>query len=582
MLTFVHFIVLALGTQLPYGAHAQDPSTKVWGVYAYTVFGDSTPNALAEIQPKILSEYGASQLSAVGSAFRNRYVTSSGGNQSDTGIQYISPSILETEDVNVYSTTDQYAIASAQAFMIGLYPPLEQLNMNRSDEVANGTKYTAPLGGYQFPRIVTLGKSNPGSLAISGQAECTMYDVAESEYQNSAEAQKLSGDSQSFYSGLWDKVLSGTFDQSSAVYTNALDIAEYLDYEYLHNETASEYITNDDLRQARYLADRYSYATNGEGASTNQSSFGTAGPIAGQTLASSILSTFRANIEERGAKDKMKLLFGEEKTAVALASQIGLANPSASNFFSRPVRGASLVFELYSFESDIEYPSYPSSDQLYVRFFLHNGTDSSTEFTSYPLFGHGPSQTYIPWNDFEEELETFAVQSISEWCIRCNADSIFCGGALGNDKPTSKKGKGVSPAVAGVIGAVVTLAVIALLAVLGIFLPRVFRKRKDRQASTGGFKGMTKMASDTDVSFQNPIWGATKTSSSQKQQEVSTTDSRGHGHERLGSWEMNEHKAGLDGSPPTTTRGMHAALGNDQDDLEIHSGLQPVREHESI
>lgn len=582
MLTTGQVIAIALSAQLPQSVTAQDSLDKVWGVFAYTIFGDSTPDALAQSQPKVLSDYGASQLAAAGSAFRYRYVVASGSNESDTSIQNISPSILQSKQVDVYTTAEQYTVASAQAFMNGLYPPLGLLDMNKSDETANGTMYTSPLDGYQFPKILTLGASDPGSLAVSGQSSCNMYYAARSEYQNSKEAQDITNDSKEFYSTLWDKVLVAAFDQSSATYANAIEIADYLNYEYLHNVTAWEHITDGELRQARNLADRFSYAVNGHGASTlSQSNIGLAAPIAGQTLATSILSAFRMNIEEKGKQGKMNLLFGGDEGPVALSSLIGLATSQQSNFFSRPARGASLIFELYSIETDEIYPSYPSSDQLYVRFFLHNGTDSSTEFYSYPLFGHGPSRTYIPWSDFEQELETFAISSVKEWCVQCNADTIFCDGVLDSSDSSSNKKKGVSPAVAGVIGAVVTLAVIGMLAALGFFLC-IFPNRKTRKPSMGGFKGTRKLASDTDLSFRNPIWGASKTANSEQQHEIPAAHIRGNGHERLGSWEMGEQKTGLHEGQPSANQQVGSALDEEPDELDVHSGMRPVRERESI
>ncbi|KAJ6144570.1 hypothetical protein N7470_008465 [Penicillium chermesinum] len=547
------------------------------GIFAYTISGESTPNVLAGNRPKQLTDYGANQLEAVGTAFHYHYVWSS----STSAIQDISPTILYSNEVNVYSTAEQHTIASAQAFMMGLYPPLDKIGMNGTDETANGTTYSSPLGGYQFPKIVSLATSDPDSLAVSGQADCNMYHAAQSEYKNSKEAQEITDVSRNFYLGLWDKVLPAAFDQPSATYVNAIEIADYLDYEYIHNSTASKHITEDDLRQAHYLAGRYSYATNGQGASPlNQSQVGAAAPIAGQTLASAILNTFNANIEESGTQGKMTLLFGNDEPAVALAFLVGLANSHQPGFFSRPLAGASLIFELYSIESNSSYPSYPSSDELFVRFLLHNGTDNSTEFISYPLFGYGPSRTYISWSEFQDELETFAVPSTSDWCLRCNADSAFCNGVLSDDNSPKKQKKGVSPAVAGVIGAAVTLAVVGILGALGFFLC-ISPRRKDRKPSAGGFKGTTKLASDTDVSFHNPIWRASKTAGTEQQQRPLEVHSREHGHERLGSWEMNEQKIGLHGSPPRTDQAP-TPLEDDHEDMEIHSDLQPVRERESV
>ncbi|KAJ5939245.1 hypothetical protein N7466_002379 [Penicillium verhagenii] len=562
---------------------------KVWSVFAYTLYGDSTPDALLEQYSAGLSDYGAYQLAAAGTAFRNRYVSSAGStNATEFAIQEISASILMSKNLEVLSTTEENVIASAQAFMIGLYPPLGEEDMNTTDETANGTTYSAPLDGYQFPKIVTLGESDPGSLFVAGQSGCTMYQAAVSEYQSSGGAAEITQDTEVFYQKLLHQVLSGVYDESTATYANAVGIADYLEYEVLHNSTALDHLFGDDLIRARSLADQFTYATNGQDASVqSESTIDAISPIAGQTLATSILKAFNLSMEEQGNGHKMTLLFGSDEPAVALASLMGLDTEQHPGFYSRPVRGASMVFELYSFETDGDDDSYPSSSDMYVRFFLHNGTDSSTEFVSFPLFGYGPSQAYIPWNEFEAEMETFSVQSVDEWCLLCNASSVFCSGALSRDDSTPKK-KGMTPAVAGVIGAVVTLVVIGLVAV-AVFFVCGLRKREGRQdgskkSSIGGFKGTSKLASDADVSFNNPLWGTGKEAGKEQDDGAVAGGVIRRGQERLGSWEMGEPKSETEGITPTK-RGASfedSSVPEDFEEWRLHSRLQPVKIRESV
>lgn len=575
---------------------AQTYTEKVWGVFAYTIHGDSIPNVLvADPSSRRLTEYGASQLQAVGSAFRNRYIPSSRGPayDSESAIEYLSPFFLGAQDVDVYSTTDQYNIASAQAFMLGLYPPLHQSSSNRSASTASGARYTPPLNGYQFPRVVTLGSSDPTSLIIQGSANCDMHQVAESEYKDSSHAHRITAETAAFYSDLWWRVLSGVYDATAATYTNAVDIADYLEYEALHNSSLYTSTNRNELSRVRWLADQYTYATNAQDASfASHSTIGTVNPIAGQTLASSILNAFRLNMQHSGAEQKMTLLFGNDESAVALASLLGLASEHQPNFYSRPVRGASLVFELYSFETDNVGSVYPSDDNLFVRFFLHNGTNSSTDFESYPLFGYGPSRTYIPFTEFQSELETFAMFTTEDWCTRCNSQSIFCTGSFGSAGFSHGKQR-MAPAVAGVIGAVVTLVVIGVLAVI-CFLIMARRKRGgEHRPSLGGFKGNSKLASDTDVTFRSPIWGTSKTAEAEQSDGISAGGVVVHGHERMGSWEMRQQRKEDDVIQPTTNRlttgdqgpiARHLAepLEQNEEEWQLHSGLQPVKIRESV
>ena len=576
-----HLALAAVVLQTPLATAAA--TEKVWSVFAYTLYGDSTPAALIGKQPAGLSEYGASQLVDVGSAFRSRYVSSAGSaNATESAIRSISPSSLSSSDVQILSTTDQNVISSAQAFMLGLYPPLGQDGTNTTNVTANGTVYSAPLDGYQFPQIVTVGGSDPASLFVAGQENCNMYEVAVSEYQNGEDALELTQMTETFYEVLLHQALGGFYDESSATYANAVSIADFLDYQAIHNSTAMYRLFGDQLIQARYLADHFMYSTNGQDTSgISQSAAGITGPIAGQTLASSILKAFNLSMEEQWTGPKMTLMFGGDEPAVALASLLGLASDQQPNFYSRPVRGGSLVFELYSLGTNDD-DSYPPSSEMFVRFFLHNGTDSSTEFVPYSLFGTGPSNTYLPWNTFAEEVGTFAVQSVQEWCVLCNADSVFCSGVLDrNDSTSSPKKYAVSPAVAGVIGAVVTLAVIGLLA-LGLFLYGLRNRRENHKPSTGGFKGNNKLASDTDVSFRNPIWGTGKTA----QMEEANDASGGvivRGQERLGSWEMGQQRSEEEDTPSSRPE-IHTEYSGLEDESEwrLHSRLEPVKIRESV
>ncbi|KAJ5165776.1 Histidine phosphatase superfamily clade-2 [Penicillium capsulatum] len=562
-------VLTALLLQMAGFGAAQEYTERVWSVFAYTTTGDSTPSVLVQHRrPAELSMFGANQLEAAGSIFRDRYITSTATDNSGRySIQYIMPNKLNSEYVAVFTSTEQTGIASAQAFMQGLYPPVNDGN----ETLANGSSYNYPLDGYQYPRVVTLGESDPQSLILAGSAKCDMHQAAVSEYEDSSLVQQMTRETNAFYVDLWNKYLSGVYDKSSATYTNAVGISQYLDYEALHNKTMRNLVTPYELQRARWLADQYVYATNSQGDMfTGGSTIGVANPIAGDTLAASILQAFNANIGSQGVDQKMTLLFGGDGPAVALASLIGLASDQHSNFYSRLVQGGSLVFELYSLEAGEDLPIYPGKDDLFVRFVLHNGTDS--DFTSYPLFGYGPSRIYLKYSEFQSELETFAVSSIREWCLRCNSASVFCGGVLGHGDSTPRQKKQMAPAVAGVVGAVVTLVVIGILAAI-FFLVCGFRKLRGHKASVGGFKGDQRLASDTDVSFRNPIWGASKSTATEQQNDISTDRTGVHGHERMGSWEMTQQRK---------ETGDGTALTIDDTEETLPSGLQPVKVRETV
>ncbi|OJJ50897.1 hypothetical protein ASPZODRAFT_55272 [Penicilliopsis zonata CBS 506.65] len=569
-----------------YLGYAQDLTEKVWGIFAYTIHGDSTPDLLP--QTKTLTAYGANQLYAAGATFRERYVAIPADDSVATlRVQGLSAYTIDPDEVVTLSTPEQFMVASAQAFVQGLFPPVGQLInatfLEPSSQLANGTIVAFPLDGYQYPQIVTQGYSDPNSISIAGQADCFAHEVAEFEYQVSDQYQQINEETAAFYQNLSANALSSVLETSATDYMNACEISEYLDYQQLHNSSLLDSVSEDDVILARSLADKYVYAVNSNSSSETGINNGNIRSIAGQTLAARILESFVSNVEARGSSDKVTLLFGRPESPVALASLLQLAAPTYSKFQSRPSLGASLVFELFSLSNE-SYPVYPDSSELFVRFLLHNGTNSSTQFVSYPLFGHGPSNIAIPFDEFLAGMEQISMGSTEEWCLTCNSNSVFCDGLVsstGSEK--SGKSNGMSLAVAGVIGAFVTLAVIGLLAAIGFLVCRGRRQSWRRRSSPGGFKGDRKLASDCDVSFNNPVWGDLKAPADNQPAntgtpgEVATT-----GHHRSGSWEMGQHRDSSSAGPAQISRTGPAFDEEDEDEWRIHSVMQPVKARESI
>lgn len=141
----------------------------------------------------------------------------------------------------------------------------------------------------------------------------------------------------------------------------------------------------------------------------------------------------------------------------------------------------------------------------------------------------------MPWSEFEHMMGSMRLAGTENWCHLCGVDGsdlAFCA-AYERDHHHAKP-SGLNSVVAGVIGAVVTLAVATLLfgAVMLLGGWRLHRTGSShRKSDLGGFKGGQKMASDQDLSI--PKGGAT----------VGATFER-HGHERTGSWELKQSGVG--------------------------------------
>src|SRR2546423_10232534 len=141
---------------LAHGVVAQVSETLLGSVLV-VLNGESTPLLTSEAIE--LTPLGAQQLYAVGSTFRQRYITpptsfNNSGSTNSAQIQGINAYYMDNSQLALMSRDDQYVAASAQAFMQGLYPPLGQIieghELTEEAILANGTFIQAPLGGYQY------------------------------------------------------------------------------------------------------------------------------------------------------------------------------------------------------------------------------------------------------------------------------------------------------------------------------------------------------------------------------------------------------------------------------------------------
>lgn len=520
----------ALALLLSLQVLAQDAGVTVWAVFGFNVHGDSTPAVLSE--PKTLTPFGARNLYDVGSNFRSRYIIGGSVKAQNTWVQDLNQHKLDPEQVRIYSTSEQFNEASALAFMQGLYPPTgdEDQSYTYLDDtyiLSNGTIVSSPLNDYQYPRIYASSLADPGSILVAGQADCDKHQELEQEYQASAEFQRIDSENAQFYSDMYDLALEGVMSEVSVGYARAADVYEYLEYNYLHNESLMTALSSHDLQRARVLANQYTYATNGNVTVSGNDDNDRVRAIAGRTLSRLILQSLLMNIETEGSASKMTLVFGGVEPIVAFAGLTQLASTMNSQFYGMPVLGSSMILELFSM-SPTSSDVYPKPSDLYVRLLFRNSSSSHEGFTQYPLFGYSPSQIELPFNEFAAALGEFMLPSTKAWCDACNSSPIFCLGAANLGKKHSKTH--LSLAGAGAIGAAITLAVV--LATMGIaWLCGMGLYRRRKSPDLGGFKGDRKMASDPDVSFANPP-------NTVFQKVTPGGGAKVKSHERTGSWEM--------------------------------------------
>lgn len=206
-------------------------------------------------------------------------------------------------------------------------------------------------------------------------------------------------------------------------------------------------------------------------------------------LAGQALSFLNNSILAQGSKAGAK--YGVQFGAYAtMLSFFGLANLTAADemFYGIPGYASAMTFELYT---TVNFTgSFPATSDLSVRFLWHNGTNGSGgDLTpvEYPMFGTGA--TSLSWTDFYDRMSNISVITNADWCVACGNTTGTCAGVSASSSSSSVSPAastaakstshgGISNAVAGVIGAMVTLAVILGLEalILGIGGFRVAKK----------------------------------------------------------------------------------------------------------
>jgi hypothetical protein len=239
----------------------------------------------------------------------------------------------------------------------------------------------------------------------------------------------------------------------------------------IHNKTipSSNLLTTETVSKLQTLADNHEFNL----------AYNSSEPIraiAGSTLAAQIVQQLNTTITGK-SKQQVGIQFG---AYASFLSFFGLAQlPKASvNFTGIIDYASSMTFELVT-NATVTNTSYPSADQISVRFLFANGTASENPLTAYPLFGQ--SETTISWPTFVDQMGKFAIGDQATWCQQCgNSTGVCASTGTSSSSPSatpaltssdSSSSGGISKVVAGVIGAMVTLAVIlgleALIMLLG-------------------------------------------------------------------------------------------------------------------
>jgi hypothetical protein len=525
-------------------AAAQSGET-LWAAVVIARHGERIP--LLQPGPDALTPLGALQAQHAGAITRARYIsTDSPSGDNEAGVKPgpifgIDPDVIDSDQLSFEAPQDEVIVSSAQAFIQGLYPPLVNTSTSsvgrfNNSALYNGTSLLNPLGGYQYPFLETATSDDPLISRIWGSIGCQPYLNFQTQYYETSLFSNRAAQVQPVYDNFRDDLFNGIIQSNAIGYENAFALFDYANYAYNHNGTVRSFLTSDNLTALRILSNEQQWEFNGNITGDDNSNSNSLRAVAGQTLAYTILGYLATAIETRGADDKLNLIFTSHEPFLGFFALADLPNVS-DDFTGMPEYGSTMAFELFS---PGELTTMPATSDLYVRFMFRNGSQLLDELTppvEYPIFNRGQSSNDMSWADFLSAMTNIQLSAPAGWCTACNSDSVFCYAYVDEYilcPATVETKKGLAPAVAGVIGAVVTLAVVGLAFAFAIFAGGMRFYRNRNTAQMGGFKGAEKMASDADLSLTKSAVlpaGATV---------VGTEAPRGH--ERVGSWEMKDGK----------------------------------------
>ncbi|KAH6676108.1 histidine phosphatase superfamily [Plectosphaerella plurivora] len=529
-------------------ASAQSDTATVWGSVVVLNHGERTP--LNGFPSPILTPQGAIQMRSQGDAFRERYL-SGGGDQTNITerrpIRTISRTAIKNSQLSIASLTDDYIIGGAAAFMQGLYPPnIDALlasygGQDLSLNMVTDENVSYPLDGYQYPAIETVAIFDERSTILQGHVGCNRWLTTAVDVKKDPAMLAFAANSSATYESLFSRpALAGTFPEDKTNFYNAYELWDYVRYQQSHNKTVYdglELMTDlpsimSTLENNARISQQAIYA---DGSLSGVATRSTVRTIGGQTLADGILDSLRDIIASGGEANELKLaiMFTAFPSLLSFFSLAGLRTSDTDindDFFGLPEPGAAMAFELVGDQPNA-FGVFPEEENLWVRFVWRKDTASTTSFRAVPLFRRPNSQYVVPWTTFRNHMKEFATD-VGGWCNMCATTTMpFCSSRSGSgsggsgaavDVNSGSSGSGVhNPVIAGVIGALVTLAVIGLVAAAAALFGgvRLYRRSKgegDSKRGLGGFKGAEKMASDVDVS----------------------TGRGGVRHERMGSWEL--------------------------------------------
>ncbi|KAF6767142.1 Histidine phosphatase superfamily, clade-2 [Kalmanozyma brasiliensis GHG001] len=380
-----------------------------------------------------------------GAQLRSRYLNSS----SSSLIQGVDTTLAENTQIEVLADAGGEGgviVESANAFMQGLFPAFAE-----NITLANGTTVSWDNRAQLIP-VQTIEPEQ--SFVMEPWTMCDKFDDFTNGWYQSSDFKAKSAEAQPFY----DSIPSSVIGNRNKTLVNAWNVFDYLNVEKIHDAVLAPQITDEMLSNALTWAEYH------EAGLFGQASPESLGSIAGRGMLNPLTEAIN-RVANSSDPLKVSVLAASYKPFFSLFSLFQMPELQG-----KLVDYASaMVFEVRQDKS--------------MQIFFRNG--SYGDLAQYKIL----DSDSLPVQTFFDHYNPIKLETVADWCNACGeteargcaALNALNGTGSGNKYAdvTSTTGKHqVSPVTAGLIGAMVSLALAAVIAVaLGFTIKKRSKSR---------------------------------------------------------------------------------------------------------
>lgn len=446
---------------------------------------------------------GATMCYQDGAYYWNKYL------KKDSRLKIYGTSQIYNEDyVNAEAPNVDISVQSAMAFMQGLYKPVDLQSSVTSgvDMLAadNSTFINGPLQGFQYAPITTYRSTDPQSVWIAGNLlQCNNQKVSSGLYYGTEDYKAMYEESQPFFNRLFEPYFEGIFEKYMMVFFNSYILYDYVNQNRAARNTTLLEMSDEDFEQLHVYANHLQFNLYGNTTTSVDPNWANADltedlrDVGGRLIAGKVARMFRNTLSSGGWQNKVNFVLGNYDIMLSFFAIANLTSRSP-DFFGLPDLGSSMVFELYTDDQTLDIDGKIDPGSIKVAFGFRNGTTVDDTLTYFPLFDDDPQTDPVSmvYDRFLAKMDQVSIKSVGQWCSVCAAELDFCqdpgpvnspSGSSDqegqNNQQSGSQSHGMAPAVAGVIGAIIMLALVGIAAALAFFVFGVGIKRDRRRSS---------------------------------------------------------------------------------------------------